>query len=188
MNVPAPIFDHELCLRPCVDVDAATLAAAVVHSADSVGRWLPWCHARYSLDDARQFISEARRHWESGEGPFDLAVEASGQFAGCIRLRRLARDPAMGNLGYWIRSDLQGRGLAVRAARLACRIAFGALALRHLEIVAARDNFASRRVAERLGARFQGFACPPQAPGIGADSDAVYLLCAEPEVGDAQRP
>ena len=60
------------------------------------------------------------------------------------------------NLYYWVRSGHTGRGLASAAAReLAC---FGLqeLGLQRIEIVVARDNLASLRVAEKAGAAREG--------------------------------
>ena len=52
----------ELCgprlrLRPYRPDDADALLAAVRESVDSVGRWLPWCHAGYAQGDAVGWIA-----------------------------------------------------------------------------------------------------------------------------------
>ena len=177
-----PLFDGSLCLRPCVDADAAALATAASQSAESVGRWLSWCHASFDLDEATHFVTRAQEDWHAGTGPYDLVVDVSGDFAGCVRLRYVSREDAVGNLGYWIRTDLQGRGLALRAARLAARFAFDTLAMHRLEIVTAEHNPASRRVAEKLGARFECLARNRIMDQEEPTTAAVYALIPGDEI------
>lgn len=60
------------------------------------------------------------------------------------------------NLGYWVRTSRHGEGIAVRAARLAARYAFEKAGLIRVEIVMGIENAASRRVAEKAGAHYEG--------------------------------
>jgi RimJ/RimL family protein N-acetyltransferase len=54
------------------------------------------------------------------------------------------------------RTDRTGRGLATAATRLVAHQGLIELGFQRLEIVMAVDNVASRRVAERAGATFEG--------------------------------
>jgi RimJ/RimL family protein N-acetyltransferase len=58
-------------------------------------------------------------------------------------------------MGYWVRASRERRGIGSAAARLASRFAFTELGLARIEIVALPDNVASRRVAEKIGARLE---------------------------------
>ena len=49
-----------------------------------------------------------------------------------------------------------GQGIATAAVRLIARFGFEDLGLQRLELLVAADNLASRRVAEKVGARFEG--------------------------------
>ena len=55
-----------------------------------------------------------------------------------------------------MRTSAAGRGVATRATKLAARFGFAELGLNRIEIVAALDNVASQRVAERAGAVREG--------------------------------
>lgn len=59
-------------------------------------------------------------------------------------------------MGYWVRTSQTRRGIATAAVRLIARFGFEDLGLRRLELLIATDNFASRRVAEKVGARLEG--------------------------------
>jgi ribosomal-protein-serine acetyltransferase len=63
---------------------------------------------------------------------------------------------AYANLGYWVRTSAQRRGVGSAAVRLVARYGFSELRLGRVEIVTDVENVASRRTAERAGARFEG--------------------------------
>jgi RimJ/RimL family protein N-acetyltransferase len=71
-------------------------------------------------------------------------------------VNHLNREHRFANLGYWVRESAQGRGVASGAGRLAARFAFETVGVSRLEIVAAHDNVASRKTAERIGGQLEG--------------------------------
>lgn len=68
------------------------------------------------------------------------------------------REHGIGSIGYTVGEAFRGRGYATAAVAAVLPIAFDPeqLALARLEILAAVDNLASRRVAERNGFRLEG--------------------------------
>jgi ribosomal-protein-serine acetyltransferase len=145
-------------LRPYRVEDVSAVFAAVTESIDTVGRWLPWCHARYTEAESIAWIEKCHAMWQSGEsyefGMFDLAHE----YVGGAGLHQLDRFHNMAALGYWVRQSRQNCGLATAAVRALVRFGFGTVGLTRIEIVAASENGASRRVAEKVGAQFECIA------------------------------
>lgn len=150
----ATLADGSLLLRPYAAADAPALQAAAAESVATVGRWLPWCHAGYGLDESHAWIERCTAGWSDGS-QFDFAVFDDGAFAGGFGINRVDPLHRNGNLGYWLRQSCQRRGLAARAGRLAAAFAFAQLGLVRLEIVSAVDNQPSRRTAEAIGARLE---------------------------------
>jgi RimJ/RimL family protein N-acetyltransferase len=54
-------------------------------------------------------------------------------------------------VGYWLRPEARGRGVATHATRLLAAYATDVLRVERLELTAAPDNEASMRVADRCG-------------------------------------
>ncbi|MBD8880745.1 GNAT family N-acetyltransferase [Rhodanobacter sp. 7MK24] len=155
---PAELAIPPLALRPWRDDDAQALHEAIRESLDSVGRWLQWCHVNYDLDAARQRIAACKQGWDAG-GQYAFAVfDATGRLAGGVGLNQLDERNMRGNLGYWMRTSVNGRGYAAHAARAVAVFGFETLGLQRIEIVAATGNLASQRCAERIGARREGIA------------------------------
>jgi len=171
------LFGDGLHLRPYRAEDAALLHAAVCESLESVGRWLPWCDANYSVADAQTWVVHCDEAWRSGEHfAFAIFDAETSAFVGGVGLNQRNRLHNLMSLGYWVRASRQREGIAVRAARLAAAFGFQAVGLTRIEILAEIDNHASRRVAETLGAQFEAVARNRLvARGIPTDA-AVYAL------------
>jgi ribosomal-protein-serine acetyltransferase len=145
-----------LLLRPWQPDDVAALYAGVRESLDSLGRWFPWAHSAYSQDDTRAWVDFCTGQWAARrEYPFGIFSRDTGEVLGGAGINQLSTLHRSGNLGYWVRTSRRGQGIAAGAARLAARFGFETAGLVRLEIVAAVDNVASRRSAERAGAQFE---------------------------------
>ncbi|HET6554751.1 MAG TPA: GNAT family N-acetyltransferase [Dyella sp.] len=145
-----------LRLRPWETSDIDALYEAAVESLDTVGRWLPWCHPGYVRDDARAWVELCRSSWPGGEHYAFAIVDDEGRLLGDIGLNHFDHPQRRANMGYWIRRTAQGRGIVPRAAKAVAAFGFEALRLQRIEIIAAVDNTASRRCAEKAGAHFEG--------------------------------
>ena len=145
-------------MRPYRAEFAGPLYAAAIESIETVGPWLPWCHAGYSERDSTEWLSRCEAAWEAGEeyefGLFDHA----GHYVGGAGLNQFRRIHNFANLGYWVRQSCQRQGLVVEAILLLARFGFEALGLTRIEVVTPSDNLPSRRAAEKAGATFECLA------------------------------
>jgi|SRR5580658_1776465 RimJ/RimL family protein N-acetyltransferase len=103
-------------------------------------------------------IERTRRSWaEFGFGWWSFFEQSSGELVGAGCIQHLARDPANPlEIGWRLRPDRWGRGLASEAGRAMAAFAFDRLGISVLLAVAMPENSASRRVMERLGMRYRG--------------------------------
>jgi len=159
LNCPPPLAlsDGTIAIRQFESRDLSALYEATAESINELRAWMNWCRPDYSVEDCRRFLTEADTAWELGsEYNFAIVDREHGLLHGSIALNRIDRSFDSANVGYWVRRSQAGRGVASRALRLVSRFAFGGLALDRLEIVVPEDNIASRRVAEKAGARSEG--------------------------------
>jgi ribosomal-protein-alanine N-acetyltransferase len=88
-----------------------------------------------------------------------------------------------GNIGYWVDRAYAGQGIIPTAVALAADHAFSVLRLHRLEIAMRPENGPSRRVAEKLGFRYEGM----RERFLHIDGDwrdhLIYALCAEEAPG-----
>jgi RimJ/RimL family protein N-acetyltransferase len=127
--------------------DAATLAAAL-HDPE-IGRWMPAIPYPYSRIDAETFLDRA----VGRIGSFAIVEDETGRLLGGISLN--ARKWRRAEIGYWVRSDARGRGIAPAALRLISRWGFDQ-GYRRLQLHADVENAPSQRVAEKAGYTREG--------------------------------
>jgi ribosomal-protein-serine acetyltransferase len=151
---PSILRDGDLTLRPPMPADTEAVANAVSASLVELAPWMPWATPDYSVEDAADWIA-------GNPGDlyrFAMFVDDGSDVIGTCGLNHYDPLNLIANLGYWVRSDHTGRGLASRAARLLARFGLERAGLRRLEIVVSTANPASVRVAQKIGAVHEGVA------------------------------
>lgn len=150
MNIE--LTDGVITLRTPVEADAAPLAAAVQQSIRELAPFMPWATPSYGVTESLKWI----RHEIAPDEIGFVIIEPGDELVGSCGLNGFSELNRFANLGYWVRSDMAGRGHATRATRLLAEYALRTLGLARIEILMSVENHASRRVAERVGARFEG--------------------------------
>jgi ribosomal-protein-serine acetyltransferase len=133
------------------------LYKAVHESLPELSPWMAWADKKYSAETALNFITLTRAYW-SNESMYAFAITdtKTGAVIGGCSLSHIHPVYHFCNLGYWIRTSRQKEGIAGRAAKLAARFAFEKAKLIRVEIVIAIGNEPSKRVAEKIGAHYEG--------------------------------
>ncbi|MBI5935352.1 MAG: GNAT family N-acetyltransferase [Chloroflexi bacterium] len=157
MFVHPLLTDKVIALRRFQPRDVDAFHAAVDESLPDLIPWMTWAHPAYGRADAAEFIRVVTETWDAGRYyAFAITDARDGTMLGAASLSHIHPVYNFGNLGYWIRSSRRGNGFAPRAARLAAQYGFEQLHLLRVEIVAAVENAASIKVAEKSGARREG--------------------------------
>jgi putative acetyltransferase len=154
LSVPAQGLRCDgLVLRPGRLSDAAALVASL--DDPEIHRWLDLLPDPYTSGDALAFLCDARQGWTEGTGAHFFVIR-DGDLSGGIALGFDTRDPGRAEAGYWVARQARGLGVATTALNAVVEWAFAALALRRVELHAAVENYASRKVAERAGFQQEG--------------------------------
>lgn len=166
-----------LILRPFVDGDQTAFADAVIESHHTLSPWLPWAHAAYTSDHAAAWFHQCAQDRANGSADeIGIFRRDDCRLLGGIGLHRINRQHGFAGLGFWVRRSAQWRGIASLAATTMARHAFAHHGLTRLEIVAAENNLASRRVAEKIGARHEGIAHNRLCLGGRLHNAIIYSL------------
>jgi RimJ/RimL family protein N-acetyltransferase len=173
LTVPR-LDDGVVSLRPpeAGDVDAIVAAC----QDPEIPRWTR-VPSPYTRQHAVEFVERSARTWADGtDAPF-VIVDASGELLGAIGVHRLGGEEGGPEVGYWVKREARGRGVATGALRLLSGWACGELATR-VVLQADVRNAASRRVADKTGYRYVGDAPAPADCGE-CETMAVYALAAD---------
>jgi RimJ/RimL family protein N-acetyltransferase len=147
-----PLSDGVVALRMLREDDVPSM---VSHCRDpEMQRWTT-VPSPYEREDAYAWIERSRAQWASGESAvFAVALPDADGYLGGIDVR--SGPWPVGEIGYGIRREARGRGVATRALRLLARWALDELGLVRLQLVTDVENVASQRVAERAGFTREG--------------------------------
>jgi ribosomal-protein-serine acetyltransferase len=133
--------------------------------------WMPWVDGTTGPEHTLAFIEGAR----ATVGLDALGIFVNGGYVGGIGLRM---DATQGHveLGYWIGSAHEGRGLVTLACRALLEHAFGELGLHRVTICVATDNARSRAIPARLGFTEEGLLREAERTSTGYHDLVIYGL------------
>lgn len=161
-----------------LESDADALFALVDAERERLGVWLPWVESTRTVEDERAFVYGARTGIASGR-EYLAVIFAGGEVAGTVGLH-LDRLGTSCEIGYWLGSAYEGRGIATCAVRAICDQVFGRLRLHRVEIRTAPDNLRSRAVPARLGFVREGMQRQAERAVDGSFRDLeVWALLAD---------
>jgi ribosomal-protein-serine acetyltransferase len=128
---------------------------AARESIREISVWLQSWREELNREKVAQHVAESVQARDTG-GWYDFAIYRvdSPDVLGHVGLDQISNGVA--NVGYWVRTDYTKQGLATAAVRLLSEFAFEDLGLSRLELLVAVENQASRRIAEKVGATFEG--------------------------------
>jgi RimJ/RimL family protein N-acetyltransferase len=153
------IVSEKLTLKPFEANHIDGFVEAVRESHRTVGLWMPWCREKYSREEAKTWFDRCQLN-VSNKSAYDIGVflTESDLLIGGISINQIDHQNRIGNIGYWVRESQQNQGLVSKAVKLIAEFGWKQLKLVRLELVILEDNAASRRVAEKCGAKFECIA------------------------------
>ena len=136
--------------------DASFIWEGVRESLTELQPWMPWCHPHYSIEESRSWLATQVQAFQQ-RTTFEFAItSAAGGYLGGCGLNQIDASNQRANLGYWVRSAATSQGVATAAVGLLRDWGFTQTDLVRLEVLIAVGNAASRRVAEKAGAVYEG--------------------------------
>jgi RimJ/RimL family protein N-acetyltransferase len=138
---------RQVVLRAVVPTDAEVIFAAC-HGAD-MALHIPHFPDPYTEEDARRFTQRAVERWERESYTLAITTARSEEFLGVIEIGAPVEGAA--SIGYWVKRETRGRGVATEALMLVSRWAIAELGVERVWLTTSPDNVASQRVAEKAG-------------------------------------
>lgn len=112
-----------------------------------LGKWFPWVDSMKTIEDERAFIEFAQLEYEK-KNLMACVIVVNGVIAGMIDLHNIDLKNLVAEIGYWLGTDFQHRGLMHICVDKLCRYSFNQMGLKEIKLLARPGNQASRHVAE----------------------------------------
>lgn len=134
------LADGVVLLRPFTEKDVPAIVAAC--QDPEIPRWTS-VPSPYTEEHARAWLESTE------EETFAIVDQSSDEVLGSIGVRYF--DAGIGEVGYWVKREARGRGIATRALELITHWALVDKGLGRFQLRADVANEASQRVAEKAG-------------------------------------
>jgi ribosomal-protein-serine acetyltransferase len=165
---------------------AGVIFAAVERDRAYLREWLPWVDLSTGADDVLKFIRTSLEQFANNEG-MATGIWCDGEFAGTVGTHKIDWVNRKVEIGYWLASKFQGRGIVTAGARALTHHAFSEWKLNRVEIHCATGNEKSCAIAKRLGYRLEGVLREAQLlNGRYVDSNVFSMLAREWQQLDGQ--
>ncbi|MCB9337913.1 MAG: GNAT family N-acetyltransferase [Lewinellaceae bacterium] len=148
-------IDEELSLHLARPELAGPVFAVVDAHRAYLREWLPWVDPTKTEEDTNTFIRESMQHNTNGTR-LTTFILSGEEVAGSLGVVLFNRDHKKCEVGYWLREDLQGRGIMTKALACFCEHLFTAKSMNRIEILIASGNERSKGVPKRLGFKMEG--------------------------------
>lgn len=133
--------------------DARGVAEAVRVSMDELRPWMPWASAEAAEPDfQRQRLEAAVDLWEQGSEFSYVVIDDQERTVGVMSLMARVGPKAL-EIGYWLRSDCTGRGIATACVAALTKAGIDAPGVDRVEIHCDEANDRSAAIPRRLGYR-----------------------------------
>ncbi len=152
-----PRHTPRFIIRPFRRRDVGPMHDAVRASLPELEEWLPWAIG-YDRSVAHRFVRDSASAWNDARA-YDFAIrlhEEPDFHVGNISVWPTSPANRVGEIGYWIRSDLTGEGIGTEVTARTVQVGFEELNYHKIILRIAVGNERSDRIAKRLGFTFEG--------------------------------
>jgi RimJ/RimL family protein N-acetyltransferase len=151
-DFPDQFETERLVIRPPRSGDGPAVNAAIRETFDALKMWMPWAQTIPEPAETEATLRRKAAEWQTRK---DLMVtlwrKSDGLLAGCSGLHRIDWSVPCVEIGYWLRTSLQGQGYMTEAVLGLTKFAFEQLGAQRIEIRCDVLNTRSAAVAERAG-------------------------------------
>ncbi|SJL83991.1 GNAT family N-acetyltransferase [Vibrio palustris] len=147
--------DDEIQLALIQPSFARDIFAIVEQEREYLGKWLVFPHR---ATDEAFFKTFARQslHDYADDKSLTCSIFYQKTLVGNISFNHIDHETGVGEVGYWLRESMQGKGIITRSVQALIQYGFDELNLQKIVISAAVNNTKSRSVCERLGMNLEG--------------------------------
>jgi ribosomal-protein-alanine N-acetyltransferase len=150
-------------VKPIIETERFYLRPMTLADSDALlkiwGDPIAMEHYPSTLDRAGMeawIAKQITRYAETGVGIWAMVLKATGEVIGdCGLAWQVVEGAKELEIGYHVRRDLWGQGLALEAARAVEQYAHEKLGVERVVIMTSPTNMKSRRVVEKLGYRLE---------------------------------
>ncbi len=124
-------------------------------SRDYLREWLIWVDEMQSVEFIENYIKESAQRKSDGSA-FAFVIIDNEKVVGRIGIYKINNINKIGEIGYWIAENQQGKGIVTKCCKGLINFCFNELHLNRIEIICGTENYKSQIIPQRLGFTKEG--------------------------------
>ncbi len=147
--------DDAISLEFLEEAHAASLFNLINDNRNYLKQWLPWVDNMQSVENAKAYITSCTKQ-ATEKTDFGYAIMYRKKMAGRIGMHHINQQNKIGEIGYWLADDLQGKGIVKKCCTALIKYGFINLGLNRIEIKCAVGNNKSQAIPQKLNFKQEG--------------------------------
>ncbi len=168
-------IDKDVSLLLATPIYAESMFELINSEKDYLSEWMSWPNKIETVSDCKDSAKRMLRDYADEKG-LPCYILYQGKLVGTVSFNTINYDLKRVEIGYWISSFYQGKGIITRACEKLIQIAFTDYKMTKVQISVAENNQKSRAVCERLGFELEGIIKNSENVNGRIINHAVYGL------------
>ena len=143
------LVDTTIKLELVKDDHAEGIYQVAAGSREHLREWLPWVDQMKSVEFIKKFINGSKERYEEGQ-EYAFVIMENDKVMGRIGIYKMDAHNKIGEIGYWIGKEAQGRGIVLKSCKALINFCFNSLHLNRIEIKCGTGNSRSQAIPEKL--------------------------------------
>ncbi|MCB0516147.1 MAG: GNAT family protein [Chitinophagales bacterium] len=140
---------ESVALKPIATAHVGEIYSLIQESLPNLQLWLPWASETLLMSDTEAFIKDVKgRNFYLARQVYEIWFE--GKIAGLIDLHNGNRETQTVEIGYWLGTAYQGKGIMLNACKILLRKVFAHTKISCVYVRCAENNLRSRSIPEKL--------------------------------------
>ena len=118
-------------------------------------QWLPFIDRMQTVEFAENFVKGTMQRNKDGN-EFAFVIIENDKVIGRIGVYKIDGQNKIGEIGYWLAENLQGKGIITKSCKALIDFCFSDLQLNRIEIKCGTENFKSKTIPEKLNFTKEG--------------------------------
>jgi len=152
MKIP---IDEHLSLELVKPQHAAELYALAEQNKTYIGEWMGWIHNMKDIGFINNFIYQSQLKYEQGL-EYAFVIIEDERIVGRIGLYQIDLINQIGEIGYWVGEEYQGKGITTKACQALIDFGFDKVNLHRIQIRCATQNLKSNAIPIKLKFTHEG--------------------------------
>ncbi|HRP88934.1 MAG TPA: GNAT family N-acetyltransferase [Edaphocola sp.] len=133
--------------------DALEIFYSIDNQREYFSEFLPSVAKIVAVLETEMYVQSVLKDTKEGKSCV-FVIRKNEHFAGLLSIRKTEK--AAVEMGYWLRADFQGQGIAFKAVKYLCYYAFEELKIQEIRIKCVPENTMSKQIPIHLGFQLEG--------------------------------